>query len=73
MRSGKATSIIICLGPCRQPEILHTTLARLLKPPEGGGAAAAVQRAVAAMSAELCGTETILREIWCAFLLDFSV
>ena len=51
----------------RQPDILHMTLARVLKPPIGSGSgAAALQRAAAAMTAELCGTQTHLREIWCA-------
>lgn len=43
------------------------TLARVLKPPVGeGSGAAALQRAVAAMSVELCGTQTTLQQIWCA-------
>ena len=42
------------------------TLARVLKPPAGGGSGTAVlQRAVAAMSADLCGTQTTLHNIWC--------
>lgn len=60
-----------CPRCCRQPEILHTTLARVLKPPAGGGGGATVQRAVAAMSVELCGTETTLHEIWCSSLAHF--
>ena len=57
------------LGVCcvsRQPDILHMTLARVLKPPVASGSgAAALQRAAAAMTAELCGTQTSLRNIWC--------
>jgi hypothetical protein len=66
-----------CLAPCRvstevyriscsrQPDILHMTLARVLKPPVASGSgAAALQRAAAAMTGELCGTQTSLRNIW---------
>ena len=50
----------------RQPAILHTTLARMLKPPSGSSRAA-VQRLAAAMegmTSDLCGLESILREVW---------
>jgi hypothetical protein len=41
------------------------TLARVLKPPVASGSgAAALQRAAAAMTGELCGTQTSLRNIW---------
>lgn len=51
---------------CRQPTILHTTLARLLKPPEGSSKAGVQQltAAMAGMTNELCGLETTLREVW---------
>lgn len=50
----------------REPDILHMTLARVLKPPiASGSGAATLQRAAAAMTAELCGTQTSLRQIWC--------
>ena len=51
---------------CRQLDILHTTLARLLKPPKGHGKAAArrLDAAMHALTQELCGLETTLRELW---------
>jgi hypothetical protein len=49
----------------RDPNILHMTLARVLKPPVASGSGAdALQQAVAAMTSDLCGTQTTLQEIW---------
>ena len=51
---------------CRQLDILHTTLARLLKPPKGHGKAVArrLDAAMRSLTQELCGLETTLRELW---------
>ena len=50
--------------------ILHTTLARLVKPPDAGegdaAGAAALQSAVDAMTQQLCGTEAVLDVLWYA-------
>ncbi len=60
----------------REPQVVYTTLARLLASPGADGVAGAVAAAIAAvegMTAALCGTTTTLHEIWCAASIRLPV
>lgn len=73
LRSALASALPDAPGPeaqmVREPAMLHTTLARLLAPPQGAGGAGAgggvdgerVVAAVAAMSEALCGLRATFR------------